>query len=164
MLYLRPRSVTNRRFSDWIRAPSYVVTRSTGNALRTRLSSSHTSSSTADRISTQNLPSGSSNSKTVVSSNVPPQYGSLISAGMPVRRTPEGVSASSLIDKPQTWGVRRYEVAHPLRRLARRQQDPPRSLADGDVVFVDPRAADIDQAWRAEERRVGKECRSRWSP
>ena len=32
------------------------------------------------------------------------------------------------------------------------------------VVLTDGKAGTIDHVFRSEERRVGKECRSRWSP
>src|SRR5947208_6286408 len=44
-----------------------------------------------------------------------------------------------------------------------------RSLADAEFLALAPewptnRLAAVDRAIRSEERRVGKECRSRWSP
>ena len=32
------------------------------------------------------------------------------------------------------------------------------------AVYEDPRIAQVGEVLRSEERRVGKECRSRWSP
>src|SRR5689334_11168919 len=36
------------------------------------------------------------------------------------------------------------------------------TLTDQDLIAFSRRLGDLD--WRSEERRVGKECRSRWSP
>src|SRR2546430_13450645 len=60
----------------------------------------------------------------------------------------------------------------PLPGLAPGQPQPkgvpqtPASLQPGDEVVQEPPAAKIinKKASRSEERRVGKECRSRWSP
>ena len=35
---------------------------------------------------------------------------------------------------------------------------------DGTIITEDPSEHDVDRRRRSEERRVGKECRSRWSP
>ena len=49
-------------------------------------------------------------------------------------------------------------------RLLRGARPPPHGLVVGAMVFVAVAIAHAPLLWRSEERRVGKECRSRWSP
>src|ERR1043166_3952309 len=56
-------------------------------------------------------------------------------------------------------GKQRFEAPGPLER--ERLVNIPRGLGIKDIADVLQREGVIDQPWRSEERRVGKECRSR---
>src|SRR5256885_5324718 len=52
-------------------------------------------------------------------------------------------------------------------RVARAKRDPPDDIIEqmrNEAQFLNDRAVDQRNVARSEERRVGKECRSRWSP
>ena len=54
-----------------------------------------------------------------------------------------------------------------LRQVRLKLPATPEALADlriGDIVFLDGPIYTGREGMRSEERRVGKECRSRWSP
>ena len=61
-----------------------------------------------------------------------------------------------------------YIVSSPLQRCLKLAEFI--SKGSGVPVTSDPRLTEMDfgawegEPWRSEERRVGKECRSRWSP
>src|SRR3712207_8120410 len=65
------------------------------------------------------------------------------------RRQPDWVMAAELVETSRLWG---------------------RTAARIDPAWIEPLAGHLvrrmydDPYWRSEERRVGKECRSRWSP
>src|SRR3989442_10110132 len=48
--------------------------------------------------------------------------------------------------------------------LTEKRENLPGSDVEGDVVHGHDAAERLDDVLRSEERRVGKECRSRWSP
>src|SRR3712207_9199421 len=51
-----------------------------------------------------------------------------------------------------------------LNRLTSRMFGPAPSLAEAEKALQRKAAGGVTSDWRSEERRVGKECRSRWSP
>ena len=55
------------------------------------------------------------------------------------------------VNDKRNWLAERIKEGHVFRKLD----------AQG-KVFIE--YAPLEKAWRSEERRVGKECRSRWSP
>src|SRR2546430_5516699 len=76
--------------------------------------------------------------------------------GVPYQRVLEGVN--------RVWNLAPAENQFRLHQLAKRIfQSLPRQPGDGVQQFI-MELATRDGADRSEERRVGKECRSRWSP
>ena len=68
-----------------------------------------------------------------------------------------------MIENPETGALENFNFDHLLKhvpelkrfnyRISSYQFDPPLDSSDMEPAY-----------WRSEERRVGKECRSRWSP
>ena len=71
-----------------------------------------------------------------------------------------GLSGAVLASLAAWWSLSGAAHSHPKGRAAESNELPP--AKDG-ISLVKERDA-LGKADRSEERRVGKECRSRWSP
>src|SRR2546430_2966705 len=79
--------------------------------------------------------------------------------------TVTGVQTCALpIFRPLAGVIDVRPIARPLRRLCEWTADYYLSPLASVLRMVLPSAAALEGSRRSEERRVGKECRSRWSP
>src|SRR2546423_367726 len=87
--------------------------------------------------------------------SMPKQFVPLIGNGSTFQQTLQRVSDPAIFGRPIviTYTDFRFIVAEQLRELG----------IEADIV-LEPARRDSGPAVRSEERRVGKECRSRWSP
>ena len=87
-----------------------------------------------------------------------------------------GVLTDDVSEMPKNWNRRFkynrekiktgnvFELAEVVRNLAIREMEKGLSTGEVDCVIGTHRLLSDGVALRSEERRVGKECRSRWSP
>src|SRR5258708_40064349 len=85
---------------------------------------------------------------------------------VPARRPLRDSSGKSLIPPSPTVevGVRPGRVTNPVATATKLAKVTGLASAEADQVVGQIRAAPPNAFLRSEERRVGKECRSRWSP
>src|SRR3712207_8989103 len=75
------------------------------------------------------------------------------------------VCSSDLVDNlGRTRRVRRHRPGAPVDGLGTTRKNPTKTLVRSGGVTVDKFLPATRRTTRSEERRVGKECRSRWSP